>query len=91
MWNELLEDLRFVIGLFFAALSLILLGASLNGQTDGVTGINLNLLSAASMGSFAVFMIGLSLWARPSRAIRKVPVPIIKEHPSSRPLGRVEI
>jgi hypothetical protein len=61
MLNRLLEDLRFVIGAFFAILSCILAATgALHPPTDP-TATNLNLAVGGIMGIFAIFMITLSI------------------------------
>ena len=60
-----LEDLRFVIGAFFAIVSLILLAVGLVNGTPPTHGINLNLMTGAAMGIFSVAMIGLAVLSKP--------------------------
>ncbi len=55
-----LGDLRFVIGLFFAVVGIILLLTSVLGPNDEVSGIRLNLVCGAFMGVFGSGMLFLS-------------------------------
>ena len=55
MLYRLLEDLRFVIGVFFALISCIL------AVTGFMNGTSLNIQVGGLMGIFAVCMIALSL------------------------------
>ncbi len=62
---ERFTDLRFTIGLFFAIIGAILLGAwvwgsYLGGPPDQVEGIHLNLASGAVMEAFGLAMLLLS-------------------------------
>ena len=61
MLNRLLEDLRFVIGVFFAILSCILAVTGMLNPPADPSASNLNLAVGGIMGIFAVFMIVLSL------------------------------
>jgi hypothetical protein len=58
---RLIEDLRFVIGAFFAVISVILIITGLITPTmaEGTT-VNLNLTVGCLMALFAVFMITLA-------------------------------
>ncbi|MFZ9595749.1 MAG: hypothetical protein ACO3A2_06680, partial [Bdellovibrionia bacterium] len=67
IFSDLFDDLRFVIGVFFGSVSLILLGAGIFSRVDPVTQTNLNLFSCALMGGFSVVMVSLSLRARSQR------------------------
>ena len=51
MLNRLIEDLRFVIGVFFAIISCIL------ALAGAINGTSLNLQVSGIMGIFALFMI----------------------------------
>jgi hypothetical protein len=64
MLIRLVSDLRFVIGVFFGILALILLGvgAFLN-PAAAVGDINLNLLTGAVMAVFSCLMVTLALRA----------------------------
>ncbi len=55
-----LGDLRFVIGLFFAVVGIILLLTSVFGPSDEVSGVRLNLVVGAFMGAFGAGMLFLS-------------------------------
>lgn len=55
MWIRRLEDLRFVIGLFFGIIAVILIGTGL------FRGDLLNLITGLSMGSFSALMIWISV------------------------------
>jgi uncharacterized membrane protein len=58
------EDLRFVIGLFFAIISVILIALGLLRPDTGIHGFNLNLISGLTMGFFAVSMLSLAIWSK---------------------------
>jgi hypothetical protein len=57
--NKLL-DLRFVIGLFFTIIGLLLLIQSITGTTTLETGESINRWTGIAFGLFGVFMIVLS-------------------------------
>jgi hypothetical protein len=61
---KLLEDLRFIIGLLFAILGLLVLGAGLLHAPTAPGALNANLLGGAAMTAFAVVMLALALLAR---------------------------
>jgi hypothetical protein len=58
-----LEDLRFIIGLFFGLISIILLTTSQFVSIEATHAIDprLNPLSGGMMGIFSIVMIGLSM------------------------------
>lgn len=63
MWIRRLEDLRFVIGIFFGIIAGILIGTGLfRGDTSAslTLGLNLNLITGISMGSFSALMLWIS-------------------------------
>ena len=60
---RLLEDLRFIIGLLFAILGLLVLGAGLLHSTPGA--VNANLVGGVAMTLFAALMLALALFAPP--------------------------
>lgn len=57
---EKLNDLRFVIGLFFAVVGAILLATAAFGPNDVVAGVRLNLFAGTGMGLFGAVMLLLS-------------------------------
>jgi len=57
-----LEDLRFVIGLFFAILGVLLMTVGTINASTYPDGLRLNLWSGAAMGIFAAVMISLSVF-----------------------------
>ena len=60
MFIKLLEDLRFVIGLFFGVISLILIAVGyVDPQGSQRAGENMNLVSGWMMALFAAFMLML--------------------------------
>lgn len=61
---RLFEDLRFIIGLLFAILGLLVLGAGLLHPPAAPGGLNANLLGGIAMTAFAVVMLALALLAR---------------------------
>lgn len=64
MIYELLDDLRFPIGLLFSIFSVILVYLGLTEPLPNNADLNLNLLAGAAMGVFGLFMIGSALIAR---------------------------
>jgi hypothetical protein len=60
---KLLEDLRFVIGLLFAILGLLVLGAGLL-HPAAPDGLNANIVGGVTMTAFAALMLALALHAR---------------------------
>lgn len=61
---RLLEDLRFIIGLLFAILGLLVLGAGvLHPPEAGTT--NANLVGGLAMTAFAVLMLALAVFSKP--------------------------
>jgi hypothetical protein len=63
---RLLEDLRFIIGLLFAILGLLVLGAGLLPPPAGPGGgVNANLVGGVTMTAFAALMLGLAIFSRP--------------------------
>jgi uncharacterized membrane protein len=66
--KDLLDDLRFPIGLLFGIFAVILAvaGALYPGDATA-SGTNLNWFSAAIMGAFSAVMLGMALRARSSR------------------------
>ncbi len=56
-----LEDLRFVIGLFFAILSCLLVTLGLVDPSTYPDGLRLNLWAGTAMGIFASLMLALSV------------------------------
>lgn len=63
MFVKLLEDLRFVIGLYFSIVSLILFSVSNVESPEHSIPLNLNLYGAIYVGGFSLVMLGLSLWS----------------------------
>lgn len=61
---RLLEDLRFIIGLLFAILGLLVLGAGLLHPPAAPGALNANLLGGVVMTAFAMVMLALALLAR---------------------------
>ncbi len=61
MMTQLLEDLRFVIGAYFAIVSvaLVVLGVR-NPGPSGPAGLNLNLWSGIGMAVFAAAMLAMA-------------------------------
>ncbi len=57
---RLLEDLRFIIGLLFAILGVLVLGAGLLHPV--ASGVNANLVGGGAMTAFAVLMLGLAIF-----------------------------
>lgn len=57
MWTRHLEDLRFVIGLFFGVLAAILIGTGLLIPHPQ----HLNLITGVCMGVFSAIMVLLSI------------------------------
>lgn len=55
MWTRCIEDLRFVIGLFFGILACILTSTGLFHKTD------LNLMTGLCMGIFSTIMLFISI------------------------------
>lgn len=62
MFEKLLADLRFVIGLFFAIISLILIGAGAFGVSEGPFP-DLNLSVGLGISVFAFFMLFLAIYS----------------------------
>jgi len=58
---KLLEDLRFVIGLLFAILGLLVLGAGLLHPATEPGALNANLVGGIAMTAFAGVMLALAL------------------------------
>ena len=59
------EDLRFIIGLLFGVLGLLVLFAT-PGYKPSVEGaVNANLVGGIAMTVFAALMLGLALFSRP--------------------------
>ena len=61
MLTRLLEDLRFVVGLLFGIISLILLGVGLLGEAQPHDELHLNLVTGACMGVFALIMLVMAV------------------------------
>jgi hypothetical protein len=61
---NLLGDLRFVIGVFFAIISLILILTGLFSGSRTPEGLNLNLISGSFIVCFSVFMLASSWFGR---------------------------
>ncbi len=58
---RLLEDLRFIIGLLFAILGVLVLGAGiLHPVATG--GVNANLVGGGAMTAFAALMLALAIF-----------------------------
>jgi hypothetical protein len=57
MWMQLFSDLRFMIGLYFGIISIILTGIGI------FQNIPVNLMAGAYLGVFSASMIGLAVWA----------------------------
>ena len=63
MLNRLLEDLRFVIGVFFGMVGLILIVIGYSDPSGSIrAGENMNLVSGWMMAVFAAFMLFLVFW-----------------------------
>ena len=58
---NLLDDLRFIIGLLFAILGIVVLIAGLAGPAAAPGTANANLVGGVAMTSFAVLMLALAL------------------------------
>ena len=58
---KLLEDLRFVIGLLFAILGLLVLGAGLLHPPTAPGDLNANVVGGVAMTGFAAVMLLLAL------------------------------
>lgn len=61
---KLLEDLRFIIGLLFGILGLLVLGAGLLHPPAAPGVVNANLLGGIAMTAFAAVMLALALLGR---------------------------
>ena len=61
---KLLEDLRFVIGLLFAILGLLVLGAGLLHPATEPGALNANIVGGVTMTAFAALMLALALLAK---------------------------
>ncbi len=61
---RLLEDLRFIIGLLFAIIGFLVLGAGLLHPPAAPGTLNANLVGGAVMTAFAVLMLLLAVLAR---------------------------
>ncbi len=61
MLAKLVEDLRFVIGAFFAIVSLILLSLGIFDGASDPSGLNLNLRVGVAMALFSLVMITVSV------------------------------
>jgi hypothetical protein len=61
---RLLEDLRFVIGLLFAILGLLVLGAGLLHPAAEPGTLNANIVGGVAMTAFAALMLTLALLGR---------------------------
>ena len=61
---KLLEDLRFVIGLLFAILGLLVLGAGLLHPAGEPGALNANIVGGVTMTVFAALMLTLALLGR---------------------------
>ncbi|MBF0441813.1 MAG: hypothetical protein HQK54_07920 [Oligoflexales bacterium] len=59
MLIKFLEDLRFVIGAFFALIGIILVTIGYVDPASIVVGQNMNLISGWTMIAFSLFMFGL--------------------------------
>jgi putative Mn2+ efflux pump MntP len=60
---KLIEDLRFVIGLFFGIVSTILFLVGFTTPPTAEIPLNMNWIASGYMGLFAIFMVGSSLWS----------------------------
>ncbi len=65
MLNQLLDDLRFPIGLLFSIFSVILIIVGLIKPQTVAAGIdiNLNVSAGAFMGVFGLFMVLSAMWS----------------------------
>lgn len=61
MLSRLIQDLRFVIGLFFAIVGGLLLAVGITNQAPYPDGLRLNLWAGSLMAIFATLMILLSV------------------------------
>jgi hypothetical protein len=61
---KLLEDLRFVIGLLFAILGLLVLGAGLLHPATAPGTLNANIVGGVTMTAFAALMLALALFGQ---------------------------
>ncbi len=59
MLVRLLEDLRFVIGLFFGIVSVILIAGGSSAEPN-VVPLSLNFYSGIAMGLFSAIMLGMA-------------------------------
>ncbi len=72
MFNELIDDLRFPIGLLFSIFSAILTTLGLTRPLPPGADVNLNLFAGGVMGVFGLFMLAFSVWsARAALQARK--------------------
>lgn len=62
-FKKLMEDLRFVIGLFFSLISIILFFIGISFRPTEDIELNLNWIASSYMGIFAFTMILLSTWS----------------------------
>jgi len=60
-----LDDLRFIIGLLFAVLGLLVLFATPAFQPPLPGAINANLVGGLAMTAFAALMLGLAIFSPP--------------------------
>ncbi len=66
MFRNLMEDLRFIIGLFFGVISIILLLAGLIAAPNATSDFNLNLIVGGYIGCFSIVMLVLGIRASKS-------------------------
>jgi len=73
MLNQLLDDLRFPIGLLFSIFSVILIVVGLIRPQVVTAGldINLNVSAGAFMGVFGLFMALSAVWSARGKAKKK--------------------
>jgi hypothetical protein len=64
MFKIWIEDLRFIIGLFFAIVSIFLFIEGLISPAVETSEFNLNLIAGGYIGCFSVIMLGLGIWSR---------------------------
>jgi len=61
---KLLDDLRFIIGVLFAILGVLVLATGLTGPAAAPGTVNANLVGGIAMTAFAVLMLALAITAR---------------------------
>lgn len=62
---KLLDDLRFIIGVLFAILGVVVLATGLFGPAAAPGTVNANIVGGTAMTAFAILMLALALTAKP--------------------------